>query len=115
MSSDQRISGIAWIRAPRRSMIQMMGKFRISPSAVERVYGSGESHGFYELPRVPYIDIEDAVIYTKRWPDKITRIVAVLANGKTYVLQDAECTWAESSRFGVRMRFEGTTCEEINI
>lgn len=75
-----------------------------------------------ELPRVPYIEGDVSTIPSLSMVavEQITNstITAELANGRTYVLREA---WTKSAlelntREGhVRIRFEGTACDEIPV
>src|SRR5215831_5963900 len=101
----QRIAGIAFFKVDG-AMLPLRGNFTVSPSAVERTMLAGQDyvHGYQELPRVPWI--EGDVTATPE-----------LANEKVYVLKQAACKSAleNNAREGqVRVRFEGTTCEEIS-
>jgi hypothetical protein len=116
-----RFAGIAFLKVDG-SLYPLRGNFTISPSWNERTGIAGQDyvHGYSELPRVPYIEGDISTL-----PDLSTEVIenifnstvtAELANGQVYSLKEAWCRAALeiNSREGqMRVRFEGTTCEEI--
>lgn len=118
----QRIAGIAFLKVDG-DLYPLRGNFTVSPSPTERAGIAGQDyvHGFSELPRVPYIEGDVSLVPELSMED-VSNIVnsvvtAELANGKTYSLKEAWCRSAFelNTREGqTRIRFEGTTCVEIN-
>ena len=117
----QRIAGTAYCKV-NGDMLPLRGNFTVSPSAVERTFLAGQDyvHGYQELPRVPYIEGDisstpDVSMEVLEAQVEVT-VTAELANGKTYVLKEAGCKAAleNNTREGqFRVKWEGTTCEEI--
>lgn len=118
----QRIAGIAFLKVDG-DLYPLRGNFTVSPSPIERTGIAGQDyvHGYSELPRVPYIEgdvstvpelsVEDVAAITN------ATVTAELANGKTYSLKEAwsRAAFELNTREGqFRVRFEGTTCTEIN-
>lgn len=117
----ERVAGIAFLKVDG-AMYPLRGNFTVSPSALERAGIAGQDyvHGFSELPRVPYIegDITTVVDMSTEDLEAMTdvTVTAELANDSVYVLKEAWCRSAIeiNTREGqFRVRFEGTTCEEI--
>lgn len=118
----QRIAGTAFLKIDG-NMLPLRGNFTVSPSAVERTFLAGQDyvHGYQELPRVPWIegDISSTPEVSMEDLEAMVEVTvtAELANGKVYVLKEAGCKSAleNNTREGqFRVRWEGTTCEEIN-
>ena len=118
----QRIAGIAFFKVDG-AMLPLRGNFTVSPSAVERTMLAGQDyvHGYQELPRVPWIEGDVSTTPELNLEDLEAMVdvtvTAELANEKVYVLKQAACKSAleNNAREGqVRVRFEGTTCEEIS-
>jgi hypothetical protein len=119
----QRFAGIA-ILIVGGTQVNLRGNFTVSPSIVERTMIAGQDrvHGYQELPRVPYIEGDISCTPDINLKDleaevNIT-VIAQLANGKAYSLQEACCKAAleENTRDGqVRVRWEGVNCLEMNI
>jgi Phage tail tube protein len=116
-----RVAGMAFLKFDG-SLLPLKGNFTVSPSSLERAGIAGQDyvHGYSELPRVPYIegDITTIVDMSTEDLEAITNatITAELANDSVYVLKEAWCRSAIeiNTREGqFRIRFEGTTCEEI--
>ena len=117
----QRVAGIAFFKVDG-NLFPLRGNFTVSPSAVERTGIAGQDyvHGFSELPRVPYIE-GDLTTLPSLSLEEIEAMVDVtitaeLANDSVYVLKEAWCRSALeiNTREGqFRVRFEGTTCEEL--
>ena len=107
-------------RSPRERVIT--SAYSTKASAVERAGIAGQDyvHGFSELPRVPYIegdltDVQGMSVENLESMVDVT-VTAELANNSVYVLKEAWCRSAIeiNSREGqFRVRFEGTTCEEL--
>jgi hypothetical protein len=104
-------------------MLPLRGNFTVSPSPVERTMLAGQDyvHGYQELPRVPWIegDISSTPDVNMEDLDGMidVTVTAELNNGKVYVLKQACCKAAleNNTREGqFRVRWEGTTCEEIS-
>ena len=118
----QRIAGIAYLYVDG-DLYPLRGNFTVSPSPTERAGIAGQDyvHGFSELPRVPYIEGDVSLVPELSMED-VSNIVnsvvtADLANGKSYVLNQAWCRSAFelNTREGqTRVRFEGTDCREVN-
>ena len=117
----QRIAGVAFFKV-NGDMLPLRGNFTVSPSPLERTFLAGQDyvHGYQELPRVPWIegDVSSTPDLSMEFLDSLTEVTvtAELANGKVYVLKEAGCKSAleNNAREGqFRVRFEGTTCEEI--
>jgi tail tube protein len=117
----QRVAGIAFFKVDG-ALLPLRGNFTVSPSALERAGIAGQDyvHGYSELPRVPYIegDLTDVVGMSTENLEAMTdvTVTAELANNSVYVLKEAWCRSAIeiNSREGqFRVRFEGTTCEEL--
>ena len=117
----QRVAGIAYFKIDGE-MFPLKGNFTVSPSTYERAGIAGQDyvHGYSELPRVPYIegDLTDIVSMSLDRLEAMTNVTvtAELANDSVYVLKEAWCRSAMelNTREGqFRVRFEGTTCEEI--
>jgi hypothetical protein len=116
-----RVAGIAFLKVDGQ-MYPLRGNFTVSPSALERAGIAGQDyvHGYSELPRVPYIEgdittVPDLSLEGLEAMVDVT-VTAELANDSVYVLKEAWCRSALeiNSREGqFRVRFEGTTCEEI--
>ena len=118
----QRIAGIAYLKVDS-DLYPLRGNFTVSPSPTERAGIAGQDyvHGYSELPRVPYIEGDVSLVPELSMEDVAnivnSRVTAELANGKTYVLNQAWCRSAFelNTREGqTRIRFEGTTCTEIS-
>ncbi len=117
----QRVAGIAFFKVDG-NLFPLRGNFTVSPSAVERTGIAGQDyvHGYSELPRVPYIEGDLTTLPSLSLEDieamvDVT-ITAELANDAVYVLKEAWCRSALeiNTREGqFRVRFEGTTCEEL--
>jgi len=116
-----RIAGIAFLKVDGQQY-PLRGAFTVSPSAVERTGLAGQDyvHGFSELPRVPFIEGDVSLVPGLSMDDveaiTLSTIQAELANGTHYVLTEAWCRAALelNTHDGlVRIRFEGTTCQEI--
>jgi Phage tail tube protein len=116
-----RIAGVAYLKVDG-DQYPLRGNFTVSPSAVERAGIAGQDyvHGYSELPRVPYIEgdvslrpeisIEDVEAITN------ATVTAELANGRTYVLREAwtRAAFDLNTHDGMtRIRFEGTSCDEL--
>ncbi len=118
----QRIAGTAFITVDG-NQLALRGNLTVSPSAVERTMLAGQDgvHGYQELPRVPYIEgdfstMSDMLIEDIDAQVNVT-VVASLANGLIYSLTEGVCKAGSepNARDGqVRIRWEGTTCEEIS-
>jgi hypothetical protein len=118
----QRFAGIAYLKADG-AQYPLQGNFVVSPSPTERTMISGQDyvHGWSEMPRVPYIegDISTVPGLSTEAIEALTNatVQADLANGTTYVLQQAVCKSALeiATREGrLRVRFEGVKCMEIS-
>jgi hypothetical protein len=116
-----RIAGIAYIKVDG-TQLPLKGSFTVSPSRFERNMMAGQDyvHGYSENPRVPFIegDISLTPEVSIETLDAITNatVTAELANGRVYVLSGAVCKSAHelNTKDGqVRVRFEGTNCDEI--
>lgn len=119
----QRIAGVAYLMV-NNNPVALRGNFTVSPSEWERTMIAGQDwvHGYQELPRVPYIEGDISTMPGLMMEDlegdvDIT-VVAQLANGHQYTLTQAVCRagFEINTRDGqIRIRWEGVTCEEIEI
>jgi len=117
----QRFAGVAFFKVDG-NLLPLRGNFTISPSSVERTMMAGQDyvHGYQELPRVPWIEgdvstLQEVSLEALEQMVDVT-VTAELANGHVYVLKEATCKSAfeDNARDGqFRIRFEGTTCEEL--
>jgi len=116
-----RMAGVAYMKV-NGGQLPLRGNFTVSPSAVERTMIAGQDyvHGYQELPRVPWIegDISTRPEVSMEALEAMVdvTVTAELANGRTYVLKEAACKAAleNNTREGqFRVRFEGTSCEEL--
>lgn len=119
----QRFAGTAFLRVNGKPFA-LRGNFTVSASPIERTMMAGQDqvHGYQELPRVPYIEGDISTLRDLRLSEldgqtNVT-VVAELANGKLYSLVGATCKAAleNNTRDGqVRVRWEGLSCEELNV
>lgn len=117
-----RIAGVAYFKADG-NQFALRGNFTVSPSPLERKMIAGQDyvHGYSEDPRVPFIEGDVSLVPGMNIEDvdamiNVT-ITAELANGKVYVLKEGVCKAAhelQSKEGQVRIRFEGTSCDEIS-
>jgi Phage tail tube protein len=101
----------------------LRGDLTISPNSLERTMIAGQDgiHGYQELPRVPYIECSLSTM-PQVSVDQLEQgvnvtVLAQLANGKQYSLQEATCKGGIeiNARDGqMRIRWEGTRCNEMN-
>lgn len=119
----QRFAGVAYVTV-NGNPIPLRGNLTISPSKFERTMIAGQDgvHGYQELPRVPYIELDMSALPGVNLEDVLNQIdvnvIASLANGKIYALVNATCKGGleENARDGqVRVRWEGLACQEINV
>lgn len=119
----QRFAGIAFVMVDG-VQYPLRGNFTVSPSAVERTMIAGQDgvHGYQELPRVPYIEGDISTTRGLLLEDldgqTDVTVLAQLANGMQYTLVEAVSRAAleNNSRDGqVRVRWEGTSCQEVAI
>lgn len=117
----QRIAGIAFIKVDG-NQYPLRGAFTVSPSSLERTGIAGQDyvHGYSELPRIPYIEgdisLTPGLLMDDLQAITDSTVQADLANGNSYVLQQAWCRSALelNTRDGmVRVRFEGVACLEL--
>jgi Phage tail tube protein len=117
----QRFAGIAFLVVDG-NQIALRGNFTVSPSAVERTMIAGQDavHGYQELPRVPYIEGDISMLPGINVEDLLRQtdstVLAQLANGKQYSLQNATCKggFDLNTRDGqFRCRWEGIVCHEM--
>lgn len=116
-----RIAGVAYLKVDG-NQYPLRGNFTVSPSAVERAGIAGQDyvHGYSELPRVPFIEGDVSLVPELSMEDVQAvvdaTVTAELANGRTYVLRQA---WTRAALElnthdgQVRIRFEGTSCDEL--
>jgi Phage tail tube protein len=104
------------------SQIPLRGNLTISPNSLERNMIAGQDfiHGFQELPRVPYIELDFSTlpsVSVEQLEQQVNAtVLAQLANGKQYSLTEATCKGGIelNARDGQgRVRWEGTKCEEL--
>jgi hypothetical protein len=115
------IGGTAFCKV-NGTQLPLRGNFVVSPSAVDRSMVAGQDyvHGYLETPRVPFIE-GDISTHPDVSLEDLERQVGVtvtaeLRNGKTYVLKEAISKSAfevQTATGQVRVRWEGTSCEEI--
>jgi hypothetical protein len=79
-------------------------------------------HGYQELPRVPFIEGDistmPGLLLNELAQQANITVVAQLANGMQYSLNNAVCKGAfdNNTRDGqVRVRWEGVSCQETTI
>ena len=116
-----RVAGVAFLKV-ESDMFPLRGNLTVSPSLLVRagIAGQDQIHGYSELPRVPFIE-GDVTLDPRLSTEAIEALVNVtvtaeLANGHTYVLQQAWNTAAFdlNAHDGLtRIRFEGVTCQEL--
>jgi hypothetical protein len=119
----QRFAGIAFLTVDG-NQLALRGNFTVSPSAVERTMIAGQDgvHGYQELPRVPWIEAEISTVPGLLLEDleaeTDSTVIAQLANNMQYTLTNSTCKagFENNTRDGqVRVRWEGLTCEEIQL
>src|SRR5262249_36370678 len=119
----QRFAGIAFVFVDG-NQLALRGNFTVSPASVERTMIAGQDgvHGYQELPRVPYIEGDISTVPNLNLTDLENQtdvtVIAQLANGKQYTLSNASCKagFEANTRDGqARVRWEGITCDEMNI
>lgn len=118
-----RFAGVATVMVDGRQ-IPLRGNLTVSPNVLERTMIAGQDsiHGFQEVPRVPYIQLDmstlpDVEIEELERQVGVT-VVAQLANGRQFSLNDACCRGAIeiNAREGqATIRWEGQSCEEMTI
>jgi hypothetical protein len=117
----QAIAGTAYFKV-NGDQLPLRGNFTVSASPLERTMLAGQDyvHGYQELPRVPWIegDVSTTPEVSTEVLDAMVdvTVTAELNNGKVYVLKEAACKSAfeNNTREGqFRVRFEGTSCQEI--
>jgi hypothetical protein len=102
--------GIGYVKAPRRQIINLFGKFTIYPSPVERVVKAGQSYN--ESGNMPYIDVVDPYFETKKIPNEVTTVMVRMPDGVHYFLHQPIIMSVVGER---TIRFEGVACEEIKL
>lgn len=116
-----RVAGVAFLKVDGQQY-PLRGNFTVSPTSVERAGIAGQDyvHGYSELPRVPFIE-GDVTLVPELSMEAVEAVVsatvtAELANGRVYVLREAWCKAAFdlNTHDGLsRIRFEGTSCDEV--
>jgi len=118
-----RFAGVALVKTDGRN-IPLRGNLTVSPNSVERNMLAGQDavHGYQELPRVPFIELDMSTLPEVEIEDIEAQVnvtvVAQLANGKQYSLSEATCRGGIeiNARDGqARIRWEGMRCEEMNL
>jgi hypothetical protein len=118
----ERIAGIAFLYVDN-NQLALRGNFMVSPTSRERTMLAGQDgvHGYQELPRVPYIEGDistvTALSMAALQSEINVTVIAQLANGKQYTLNNAICKAGNdiNTRDGqTRVRWEGITCIEAN-
>jgi len=118
-----RFAGVAFVKVDGQQ-IPLRGNLTVSPNVVERTMLAGQDsvHGFQELPRVPFIELDLSTLPDVDLEDLEAQVnvtvVAQLANNKQYSLSQATCRGGieVNTRDGqARVRWEGVTCEEMNL
>lgn len=119
----QRFAGLANLTVDG-TQLPVRGNLVVSPAMVERtmLVGQDRTHGFQELPRVPYIECDISLTQEVNLEDLETQVdvtvVAQCANRKQYTLGNAVCKAAfeGNTRDGqTRVRWEGLFSEEIQL
>jgi hypothetical protein len=119
----QRIAGVAFLMVDN-TPIMLRGNFTVSPTPYERTMLAGQDmvHGYQELPRVPFIEGDistmPGLLLNELAQQANITVVAQLANGMQYSLNNAVCKGAfdNNTRDGqVRVRWEGVSCQETTI
>jgi hypothetical protein len=118
-----RFAGVAFVMVDG-AQEPLRGDLTISPNSLERTMIAGQDgiHGYQELPRVPYIEcslstLPQVAVEALEQQTNVT-VVAQLANGKQYSLQEATCKGGIeiNARDGqLRVRWEGTRCNEMGF
>jgi hypothetical protein len=103
------VSGIAYLKAYRRRIITLFGKFRVFPSPV-----------YYRSPIEKPVGIEAIItgLPTKKWPKTIESVLVRLTDGKTALVSGGVVVQWHRSTDGKReaiLFFEGSWCEEILV
>jgi hypothetical protein len=118
-----RFAGVALVKVDGRQ-IPLRGNLTVSPNVIERTMLAGQDgiHGFQELPRVPWIELDMSTlpeIEIEELEGQVgVTVVAQLANGRQYSLEDACCRGGIeiNARDGqCRVRWEGENCREMSI
>lgn len=118
-----RFAGVAFVKVDGRT-IPLRGNLTVSPNIIERTMIAGQDsvHGYQELPRVPYIQLDMSTLPDVEIEELESQVgvtvVAQLANGRQYSLNDACCRGGIeiNARDGqATIRWDGQTCEEMTI
>lgn len=118
-----RFAGVAFVKVDGQT-IPLRGNLTVSPNVLERnmIAGQDSVHGYQELPRVPYIQLDMSTLPDVSIEDLEAQVgvtvVAQLANGRQYSLNDACCRGGIeiNARDGqATIRWDGQTCEEMTI
>jgi len=118
-----RFAGVALVKVDGRN-IPLRGNLTVSPNSVERnmIAGQDAVHGYQELPRVPYIELDMSTLPEVEIEDIEAQVnvtvVAQMPNAKQYSLSEATCRGGIeiNARDGqARIRWEGIRCEEMNL
>src|SRR5215471_2983267 len=92
----QRFAGTALVMVDG-IQIALRGNLTISPSSVERTMIAGQDrvHGYQELPRVPFIELDMSTVQEINLEDLEQQVnvtvIAQTANFKQYTLANASC------------------------
>ena len=118
-----RFAGVAFVKVDGQQL-PLQGNLTVSPNVVERemIAGQDAVHGYRELPRVPWIQIDistlpDVELEDLEMQTDVT-VVVQLANNKQYSLSQATCRGGieVNARDGrATVRWEGISCEEMNL
>lgn len=115
------IAGTAYIKVDG-AQYALRGNLTVSIASVERegIAGQDGTHGFKEMPRVPFIqcDVSDgADVSIKDITDmKDVTVTAELINGKSYVLRNAwvaDAVEIDSAEGQMTIKWEGMSGDEI--
>ena len=116
-----KIGGTAFVKV-NGAQYPVRSNLTVSPNAFERTMIAGQDyvHGFTEVPRVPFIELDVSTIpglsFEQMEQSVNVSVTAELLNGRTYVLKEAAYIRPVdiNTREGMgRIRFEGTSCEEL--
>ena len=118
-----RFAGVAFVKVDGQQ-IPLQGNLTVSPNTLEREMIAGQDgiHGFREMPRVPWIQLDlstlpEVELEALELQTNVT-VVAQLANNKQYSLGQATCRGGieVNARDGrATVRWEGVSCEEMAL
>ena len=116
------IAGLATVTVDG-TQIAVRANCVVSPDPIERegISGQDRVHGYREMPRVPYIELDVSMQANQpvNWAATVvgnSTVVALLADGRTFQLNQAwyrGATEIATQEGQYRARFEGFSCVEI--